>query len=90
MRKPGSSKLVSRTVILASLLASDYRQQQPLIKRFLRRHVIVKASEFTIEGKLMYADSSRQHRGLGNLILADGRIIRGNMIYAVCTEERQP
>ena len=89
MSKHDSNRLVGRRTILATLLASDFhRQQQPLIKRFVKRDVIIKASKYTIQGRLMYAESSKQHRGLGNLVLEDGSIIRGNMVTAVCTEER--
>ena len=89
MRKHRSSKLVSRTTLLSTILASDFhREQQPLVKGFVKRDVIIKASKYTIQGRLMYADSSKQHRGLGNLVLEDGSIIRGNLVYAVCTEER--
>ena len=89
MRKPESSKLVSRRTILATILASDiHRQQQPLIKRFFGSNVIVKAAKFAIRGTLKGVDPSEQHSGLGNLVLEDSSIIRGNSVYAICTERK--
>ena len=80
MRKHDSSRLVDGRTLLATLLASDiHRQQQPLIKRFLNRDVIVKAADLSIRGKLKHVDPSKEHSGLGNLILEDTSIVRGSM-----------
>ena len=89
MRKPRSSKLVSRRTILATILASDtHKQQKQLTYGFLNRHVIVKAAKFAIRGTLKGVDPSEQHSGLGNLVLEDSSIIRGNSVYAICTERK--
>ena len=89
MRKPESRKLLSRRTLLATLLVSLNRQQKELLYGFLHRQVVVKCvDEIRIEGELKHVDRSEEHHdSLGNLILANNAVVRGNLVLAVCIEE---
>jgi len=58
-----------------------------LIEHFLHRLVTVKTSEgFIAKGTLWRVDPNHEHyQPIGNLILADRTIIRGNQVQAICS-----
>ncbi len=59
-----------------------------ILEPLLGRYVKVKAAGHTIEGRLVYVDLNPERYSLGNLILEDGSIIRGNLVDAICIERR--
>ena len=88
MRKPRSSKMLSRRTLLATLLVGLDRQQKELLCTFLNRQIIVKCVDgVRIEGKLNHVDRSEHDHCLGNL-LVDNSLVRGNMVCAIIIEER--
>jgi len=62
-----------------------------LLERFIHRLVTVKTSEgFAVEGSIWRVDPNDEHyQPIGNLILANRTIIRGNYVSAICTARRE-
>jgi len=59
-----------------------------LIYSFLNKHVSVKVKEgYAIEGTLVHVDSSQKHNGIGNLILANGTIIRASHVLHIAIKD---
>jgi len=59
-----------------------------MIRNFLNKHVSVKVKEgFTVEGTLVHVDNSQKHNGIGNLILANGTIIRASHVLHIAIKD---